>query len=169
MRAAGVLVALVAALALQTTLAGLSIGGTTAVNLVLVGVIYVALAFGPGMGLLAGTAGGLAQDALAGGVIGLGGFAKTLIGFFVGALGMQFIVSQPLPRFVMFAGATLVHEVVFQGLAALAESRPFRLQASAALLQAGVNAVLGVTVFQLVEGVPGYMQRRRARVSKRRY
>ena len=46
MRLVGVIVALAGALALQTTLAGLTIGGATAVNLVLVAVIYVALAFG---------------------------------------------------------------------------------------------------------------------------
>ena len=119
------------ALALQTTLAGLRIGGTTAVNLVLVVVVYVGLAFGPAGGLVAGTAGGLVQDALAGGLIGIGGFAKTLVGFMVGVLGAQFIVSQPLPRFVMFVGATFVHEACFQGLYAVVESRVFRLPYSA--------------------------------------
>ena len=43
MKAAGVILALAGALALQTTLAGLTIGGATAVNLVLVAVVYVAL------------------------------------------------------------------------------------------------------------------------------
>ena len=66
MRTIGVLIALAGALALQTTLTGLTIAGATAVNLVLVAVIYVALAFGPVAGLLAGSAGGLVQDALAG-------------------------------------------------------------------------------------------------------
>ena len=82
------------ALALQTILAGLLIGGRIAVNLVLVAVVYVALAFGPVTGLLAGVVGGLTQDALAGGIVGIGGLAKTLIGFAVGVLGAQFIVSQ---------------------------------------------------------------------------
>ena len=62
----GVLLALVVALALQTTLSGLTITGARMVNLVVVAVVYVALMYGPVTGLLAGTAGGLAQDALAG-------------------------------------------------------------------------------------------------------
>ena len=66
MKAAGVLLALVVALALQTTLSGLTITGARMVNLVVVAVVYVALMFGPVTGMLAGTAGGLAQDALAG-------------------------------------------------------------------------------------------------------
>ena len=87
MKTVGVILALAGALALQTTLAGLTIGGATAVNLVLVAVIYVALAFGPVAGLLAGTVGGLVQDALAGGIVGIGGLSKTLVGFLVGRAG----------------------------------------------------------------------------------
>ena len=115
-RALGVLLAMAVALTLQTTLAGMSVGAGASVNLVLVAVVYVALAFGPVIGLLAGAIGGLAQDALAGGIIGIGGFSKTLVGFMVGVLGAQFIVSQPLSRFIMFVAATFVHELCFQAL-----------------------------------------------------
>jgi rod shape-determining protein MreD len=163
MKTAAVIAALFVALALQSTLAGLRIGGTTAVNLVLVVVVYVGLAFGPAGGLVAGTAGGLVQDALAGGIIGIGGFAKTLVGFLVGVLGAQFIVSQPVPRFVMFVSATMVHEACFQALYAVVESRGFRLPYSATLTQALVNAVVGVLAFQFVEHGPQMLQRRRAR------
>jgi rod shape-determining protein MreD len=172
MKAAGVLLALAAALVLQATLAGLTIEGATLVNLVLVAVIYVALAFGPVTGMLTGTAGGLAQDALAGGVVGVGGLAKTLIGFIVGVLGAQFIVSQTLPRLVMFVGATIAHELCFQALQALVEARPFAMEWSTTLTQAVVNGLIGILAFQVVELGPGVMQRRRARgtsLSRRRY
>ncbi len=172
MKAAGVLLALAAALVLQTTLAGMTIEGATLVNLVLVAVIYVALAFGAVTGMLAGTAGGLAQDALAGGIIGVGGMSKTLIGFIVGVLGAQFIVSQTLPRFVMFVGATFAHELSFQALQSLVEARPFVMQWSTTLTQAAVNGLIGILAFQVVELGPGVMQRRRARgssLSRRRY
>jgi rod shape-determining protein MreD len=162
-KTAGVLLALAGALALQTTLAGLTIGSTTAVNLVLVAVIYVALAFGPVAGLLAGSAGGLIQDALAGGVVGLGGFSKTLVGFVIGILGAQFIVAQWFPRFVMFVSGTLIHELCYQALYALVESRSFRMPWSATLIQAAVNALIGVLAFAIIENGPGLVQRRRAR------
>jgi rod shape-determining protein MreD len=171
-RAAGVLVALAGALALQTTLAGLTIGGATAVNLVLVAVVYVALAFGPVAGLLAGSAGGLVQDALAGGIIGVGGFSKTLVGFVVGVLGAQFIVAQPFPRLVMFVSGTLIHELCYQALYALVESRAFRIAWGAMLLQSAVNGLIGILAFWVVESGPGLLQRRRARgatLSRRRY
>ena len=35
----------------------------------------------PVTGMLAGTVGGLAQDALAGGIVGIGGMSKTIVGF----------------------------------------------------------------------------------------
>jgi rod shape-determining protein MreD len=172
MRTAGVLLALAGALALQTTLAGLTIGGATAVNLVLVAVVYVALAFGPVPGLLAGSAGGLVQDMLAGGIVGIGGFAKTLVGFVVGVLGAQFIVAQPLPRLVMFVGATVAHELCYQALFSLVESRALTIHWSATLTQAAVNGLVGIIAFQIVESGPGLLQRRRARgatLSRRRY
>jgi hypothetical protein len=81
-------------------------------------------------------------------------------------------VSQPLPRFVMFVGATVAHEVCFQALNAIVESRPFAVQYPAMLLQAIVNAAIGILAFQIVEGAPGLMQRRRSRggmFSRRRY
>lgn len=171
MRTAAVLVALALALVLQATLAGMSMAAGTRVNLVLVAVVYAALVHGPVTGMLAGTAGGLAQDAIAGGIVGIGGLSKTIVGFLVGVLGAQFIVSTPVPRFVMFVGASLVHEVCFQALYALVESRGFRMQYSAAFIQALVNGAVGILVFLLVEQGPGMVQGRswRAASSRRRY
>ena len=172
MKAAGVFLALAVALVLQTTLAGMSLEGATVVNLVLVAVVYLALSFGPVTGMLSGTAGGLIQDALAVGIIGLGSMSKTLVGFLVGVLGAQFIVTHTLPRFVMFVGATFVHELCFQTLQALVESRGFGMDYSRTLTQAAVNGLVGILAFQLVELTPGVLQRRRTRgasLSRRRY
>jgi rod shape-determining protein MreD len=163
MKALGVLLLLTGALALQTTISGLTMGGARMVNLVVVAVVYAALMFGPVTGLFAGTIGGLAQDALAGGVVGIGSLAKTIIGFISGLLGAHFIVAQPLPRFVMFVGATVVHELCFLGLYALIEVRGFSLQYPAVLTQAVINATVGLTAFFVVERGPGLLQRRRAR------
>ncbi len=163
MRTVGVLAALAVAIVLQATLSGMWLSAGTWVNLVLVAIVYVALAFGAVTGLLAGTAGGIAQDALAGGIVGIGGLSKTIVGFLVGVLGAQFIVSQPLPRFVMFVGATFVHELCFQAVYSLVESRAFTMHYRAVLLQALVNAAIGVLAFQITEGTPGLLQRRQAR------
>lgn len=163
MKAAAVLVGLVLALLMQTTLGGISLDAGTRVNFVLVAVVYIALALGAMTGLLAGVAGGLAQDAIAGSIIGVGGIAKTVVGFLVGVLGAQFIVSQPLPRFVMFVGASVLHELCYQGLYALVEGHGIRLHYQAVLTQAAVNGLVGILAFQIVEMAPGLMQRRDAR------
>jgi len=162
-KAVAVFAALVVALLFQTTLAGMSLEGGTLVNFVLVAVVYVALAFGALTGLLAGTAGGLVQDAVSGGIVGIGGIAKTLVGFLVGVFGAQFIVSQPAPRFVMFVGGTVLHELCFQSLYALVDGRGIHFAWTAMFTQAAINGLIGILAFQLVEGVPGLMQRREAR------
>ncbi|HUR34029.1 MAG TPA: rod shape-determining protein MreD [Vicinamibacterales bacterium] len=161
MKTAVVLLALAAALVLQTTLSGMMVGGTVAVNLVLVAVVYLALAYGAVTGMLAGTIGGLTQDALAGGIVGIGGMTKTIVGFAVGVLGSQFNLSSTVPRLVMFVAATFVHEVMFEGLHAMIGGRPFALQWSATLIEALVNGLIGVIVFLLVERGPEAVQRRR--------
>ena len=161
MKTAVVLIALAAALVLQTTLSGLMVGGAVAVNLVLVAVLYLALAYGAVTGMLAGTIGGLVQDALGGGIVGIGGMSKTVVGFVVGVLGAQFNLSTTVPRLVMFVAATFVHEMIFEGLHALIGGRPFGLQYSAAMIQALVNGLVGVTAFLIVERGPDAMQRRR--------
>lgn len=168
MRVARVILAVVVSLALQTTLARFIAREMVAVDLVLVAVVYVALTSGPVTGLLTGTVAGLLQDGLASGVIGIGGLAKTIVGFLAGIIGTQFIVAQPLPRFVVFLGATLLHAVVFMGLYELLGLRHFDAPYAAVAEQAIGNAVVGVVTFQLVELLPGAVERRRAQRSRAR-
>jgi len=161
-RPAGIVLALVAALALQTTLARFFVRGAVAVDLVLVAVVYVALTSGPGSGLLAGTFAGLVQDALSSRVLGIGGLAKTIVGFLAGAIGTQFIVSQPVPRFVVFFGSSVLDLVVSKGLYALLDLRQFGSPYAAIAGESAANAIVGVAVFQLVELLPGAVERRKA-------
>ena len=168
MKAAGVILAVAVALALQTTAARFLVRGSIAVDLVLVVVVYVALTSGPAAGLLSGTFAGLVQDALSSSVIGIGGLAKTLVGFLAGIIGTQFIVTASLPRFVVFFGATVLHAIVFMGLYVLLDVRHFGAPVSAVAGQATANAVVGVVAFHLVEFLPGAVERRRAGKSRLR-
>ena len=161
MRAAGVILAIAIALVLQTTLARFVVHGTVAVDFVLVAVVYVALTSGPVTGLLSGTVAGLIQDVLSTGVKGIGGLADTIVGFLAGIIGTQFIVAQPLPRFVVFFGATILRAVVFIGLYVLLGLRDFGSPYAAVLGQAFGNAIVGVVAFQLGEFLPGAAERRR--------
>ena len=153
--------ATVLALALQTTLTRFIVRGTVAVDLVLVVVVYAALTTGPVTGLLTGTFAGLVQDALSSGVIGIGGLAKTVVGFLAGIIGTQFIVVQPLPRFVVFFAATVLHAALFIGLYELLDLRTFGTPYGAVMGQSLGNAIVGVVAFQVAELLPGAMERRR--------
>ncbi|HKE82191.1 MAG TPA: rod shape-determining protein MreD [Vicinamibacterales bacterium] len=161
MRAAGVLIAIALALALQTTLAKFVVGGSAAVDLVLVAVVYIALTAGPVSGMMAGSVAGLIQDALSTGVIGIGGLSKATVGFVVGALGQQFIVTAALPRLVIFLGATVGYQALFMGIYVLLQQRSFPSPWKAVATQALGNAIVGMIVFSIVEAFPGIVERRR--------
>ncbi len=166
MKAAGIILAIVLALALQTTLARFVVRGVVAVDLVLVVVVYVALSSGPVTGLISGATAGLVQDALSIRVIGIGGLAKTVVGFLTGIIGTQFIVAQPLPRFVVFFSATVLHELVVLGLNSVLDQQQFGTPFAAITGQAVGNAIVGVIAFQLAELLPGAMERRRSARSR---
>ena len=125
-------------------------------------VVYAALTTGPGGGMLSGTVAGLAQDALSSGIIGIGGLAKTVVGFLAGVIGQQFIVTATLPRLVMFIGATFAHAAIFMGLYVLLGLRTFSSPWQAVLGQAVGNSLVGMVAFTLVESLPGVIERRRA-------
>lgn len=161
MKAVGVFAAVAVALALQTTLARLLVGGSAAIDLVLVVVVYVALTTGPVSGLLAGTAAGLVQDVLSSGVIGIGGLAKSTVGFLAGVVGQQFIVTAALPRLLMFVAATVLHAAVFMGMYQVLGLRTFSSPWAAVGSQALGNAVVGIVGFTIIEALPGAIERRR--------
>lgn len=156
------ILAVAGGLILQTTFVRFVARDTVLVDFVLVAVIYAALRTGPVAGLLAGTFGGLIQDALSSGILGIGGLAKSTIGFVAGVMGTQFIVAKPIPRLVVFAGATAVHAVVFMGLYQLLGLGQFSAPYAAVAGQAASNALVGVVALQVTDLLPGAVERRRA-------
>jgi rod shape-determining protein MreD len=166
-RLAYTLLAIAAALALQTTLTNF-VRGTATLDFVLIVVVYLALTSGPTTGLVVGGLAGLIQDSLSSGIMGVGGLAKTLVGYLAGRLGTQFIVTAPLPRFLVFIAATVVHAAVFMGLYVLLGLREFPSPYAAVAGQAVGNAFVGVVGFQVLEWLPGFMARRRLRRPARR-
>ena len=163
MRGAAALAAILIAIAAQTTLAQYIFrGSSTGIDLVLIVVVYVGIKSGPVTGLLAGTVAGLIQDALSSGILGIGGLAKTLVGFLSGLLGTQFIVSAPLPRFLLLLVATAMHAAITIGLYTLLNLGQYPAPYSSILGLAFGNAFVGVVAFQMIEWFPGFVDRRRA-------
>ncbi len=162
MSALRVLGLVAAALALQTTLARFLVRGSIGVDLVLVAVVFLSLRAGPTPGILSGTVAGLAQDALTTGIVGIGGLGKAVVGYLAGTIGRAFIVAQPLPRFLVFFGATLVEMTIITLFHLMLEPGPQTVPAGAILAQAFGNSLVGVVLFQLAESVPRAIERRRA-------
>ncbi len=168
-----VLLTVLIALTLQMALARFAVGGRWVFDFVLVAVVYGALLWGPAAGMWIGTLGGLMQDALSEDVIGVGGFAKTVVGFAVGALGLQFMVARPLARAGAVAAATVVHRLIVVGLWAIADQDWKGVVWAAVLMETGLNAAAGLTAFHLTHMLPGAVRHtregRRSPLSRRRW
>jgi rod shape-determining protein MreD len=161
MRLTGVLVTVAVSLVLQTVLARYSVGVRWSVDLVLLGVIYSGLRWGPVAGMLAGTLGGLIQDWIALDIVGVGGLTKTLIGFAVGVIGAQFVLVRAHGRVIIVAVATILHRLILVGLYDVIGGRAGVLW-SDILIQTGLNAAVALVGFQLIESLPGALERSRA-------
>jgi rod shape-determining protein MreD len=133
------------------------------VDLVLVLVVYLALAWGPLAGMLAGSLAGVLQDTLASGVVGVGGLAKSLVGYLAGVVAQQFILTEPVPRLVIFMAATVLHAAVFMGLYVLLGLRTFGSPVTSVATQAIGNGLVGLVAFLVIERVPAFVERRRTR------
>jgi rod shape-determining protein MreD len=154
---------LAVALVLQTTLARFLVRGSIGVDLVLVAVVFLSLKAGPTPGILSGTVAGLAQDALTTGVVGIGGLAKSIVGYFAGTLGRAFIIAQPVPRFLVFFAATVVEMTIIALFHVVLDPGPHTVPVGAIVAQAFGNSLVGVVLFQFAESVPRALERRRAR------
>ena len=172
MRTAAGVAFIAGAVALQLTLARFTVGSRWVFDLVLVAVVYVALRWGPTAGVLAGTLGGLVQDALAGRTIGVGGLAKTIVGFTAGVVGSQFIVTEPLPRMLLVAVATVVARMLVLGMFALIDLDWPPVAWLAMLTETLLNSLAAFVLFQGAESVPAMLKRRpsgRSSFRKRRW
>ena len=150
-----------AALVLQTTLARYLVRGSVGVDLVLVVVVYVSLKSGPTVGMLTGTVAGLMQDSLMTGIVGIGSLGKTLVGYLAGTVGRTFILTQPVPRFLVFFAATLLEMTLITGLRAVVTPGPAAVPVAAIVAQAFGNSLVGIVLFQLTETGARGMERRR--------
>lgn len=163
MRVAWVAFALAAALAVQTTLVEMVAGTGAPLDLVLMVVIVVAIVNGPRAGLWTGTFGGLLQDALSGGVIGMGGLAKTVVGYLGGQFAAQFMVTRLWHKALVFVGGSLLHAALFVGgYGLLFEDRVVVTQRDL-LMQAAANTVVGLVVAVGLQTIPDEAERHRLR------
>jgi len=151
------------ALVLQMTLPLTAVGAVAPVDLVLVVVVAVAVANGPIAGLWVGTVGGLLQDGLSGTVVGVGGFAKTLIGYLAGQCASRLLIARPWQQLLVFFFASLVHAVCLIRVHSLLSDEGMMIPYTAVLVQAAVNAGIGVVLVISLQVGPAVLERLRLR------
>lgn len=86
------------------------------IDLPLVVTVYFGLQRAPVLGMVTGMIAGLGGDAIGGGILGVGGFSKTLIGYVVGAASVRLSLENPLARLSVVAVASAANTVLFVGL-----------------------------------------------------
>ena len=121
MRVLEVVLAILAAFLVQTVLGRYFSFLNEYLDLFTVVVATFGLLRGRMVGLAAGTAAGLLQDAFSGGLLGFNGISKTTIGFLAGVAGQHLIIRSRSARFFFFAGATLLDMAILATVGHLAE------------------------------------------------
>ena len=161
MKLTSVLLTILVAVFLQVVLARYTVGGTWAFDLVLVGVVFAALQWGPAAGMVGGTMGGLLQDLLAGEIVGVGALPKTIVGFIAGLVGIQFVLNRPHARVAVVAVGSLLHRLMIAALGGLIDQQWPAVFWSAMLAETAINSACALVLFQAASMLPGVMERQR--------
>jgi rod shape-determining protein MreD len=86
------------------------------VDFALVMAVYFGLQRATLLGMLTGLVLGLGGDAVVGGILGVGGFSKTLIGYLAAVTSIKLSLENPLARLAVVAVASAANTILFVGL-----------------------------------------------------
>ena len=152
MRVFWTVVALLVAFLLQSALTHVVPQQARMVDLFVLVVVYCGLVGGETHAMLAGAAGGWVQDVqFGGGVVGLSGLTKVLVGFGVGLSSSRFQLTEPGARVLVLFVATLVDALVFERLAGAFDVSIQTLSLGGLFTRAALNAALGGVIFFYVD------------------
>ena len=116
-------IALIVAVLLQWTLRNVA-EPLAYIDFPLIIVVYAALQRNAIRALFFGTLGGIAVDALSGGLLGTNGFSKTLIAYVVSELARRVYLDNLLLRIPVIAGACFLDDLVYYGMHRLLGHEP---------------------------------------------
>ena len=83
------------------------------VDFPLIVTIYFGLQRAPILGMAVGVIAGIGGDAVIGGILGVGGFCKTLIGYMAAMASIKLSLEHPLARLAVVAIASASNTVLF--------------------------------------------------------
>jgi rod shape-determining protein MreD len=107
----------------------------------------------PSTGLLLGMIIGLLQDSLSGPTVpmGLYGIAKTIIGYLASSIGARLDTEHPLARFALTMVFYCVHQSIVLLIRRILLAQPDTLFTLRLAIGAGVNAIVAVFFFMLLD------------------
>lgn len=123
-------------------------------DLLLLVVIYFGLSRrNPSTGLLLGMMAGLMQDSVSGpfAPLGLYGIAKTIVGYLASSIGARLDTEHPAARFALTLFFFVLHQSVITLTRRLLLAEPEPWFTARLAIAAGVNAVVAVFVFALLD------------------
>ena len=116
-------IALIVAIILQWTLPNVW-EPLAFIDFPLIIVVYAAIQRNSIRALLFGTISGLLVDALSGGLLGAGGFSKTLVAYIVSEIARRVYLDNLILRIPVIAGACFVNDLVYYGMHRLLGQTP---------------------------------------------
>ena len=126
------------------------------VDLLTLPIVWYALARSQRSAMFVGCVTGLLQDVwFSGGVFGVGGFTKTLLGWMLGELGSRFDLNAPLGRLVSGAAITTADRFLEMGLLSLLDVSAGTIDPVELSIRAVVEGLLAVSVFAILDRVGG--------------
>ena len=130
------------------------------VDLILILTVYVGLMRDQWLGMGVGFVAGLVSDVAPGmgGIVGVGGFTKTVVGFLVATVGVRFSLEGPLMRVAALALASLFNAVMAVLLYAMLDwpvggSLTMADHIRVIGFETAANVVFGVFIFYLLDKV----------------
>lgn len=122
------------------------------IDLPLIVVIYAALSRrNPAIGALAGTAIGIAQDALTSLPLGIYGIAKTIVGYAAASISMRVDVENMGARLLLVFVFTLVHDAAVYSIERFLLNMAHSFLPVHELIRAVLNSVVALAVFALLD------------------
>lgn len=117
----------------------------------LVTVYFSLMRRSPTLGVLMGAGIGLAQDSLSSNPLGMFGIVKTLVGYFAATVSQHFDVQTAGSRLVLSFFFFVFHQFFYWVLGRALLGQPIGLELPQTLVMAGLNALVAVPLFHILD------------------
>ena len=133
------------------------------IDLPLVVVVLTSFSGGPIVGLWVGVLAGFLQDVMSGGLVGVSGLAKSLVGVTIGVLATRLMCTGRWYQLLLIVPATIMNVVLFVGVYRLISFAAPAVDGVNVLQQAVLNVAAGFVGIGISEQVPSLWSRLRRR------